>query len=145
MKKIFLLTAIWICLFSIGCNKDDDDTAASKKDLLTAGSWKLTAVVSDDDGDGTYETNDFIYFFDCYTDNYYIFKTNGELELNEGATKCDPADPQTETANWQLTNNETTLVIEGDSYAIEELNTSTLKLKQTFSGNRSSVVTFSKR
>ena len=145
MKKVFLFTAIWIGLFSIGCNKDDDDTAASKKDLLIAGSWKLTAVVSDDDGDGTYETNDFIQFSDCYTDNYYTFKTNGELEMNEGATKCDPADPQTDTANWQLTNNETTLVIEGDNYAIEELNTSTLKLKQTFSDNRSSLVTFSKR
>ena len=145
MKKVFLFTAIWIGLFSIGCNKDDDDTAASKKDLLIAGSWKLTAVVSDDDGDGTYETNDFIHFLDCYTDNYYTFKTNGELEMNEGATKCDPADPQTDTANWQLTNNETTLVIEGDNYAIEELNTSTLKLKQTFSDNRSSLVTFSKR
>ena len=144
MKKT-LLTAIWICIISIGCNKDDDVTAASKKDLLTAGSWKLTAVVSDDDGDGTYETNDFINFSGCYTDNYYIFKSNGDLELNEGATKCDPADPQTDLTSWQLTNNETTLIVNTDSYSIEELNTSTLKLKQTFSGNRSSVVTFSKR
>ena len=144
MKKT-LLTAIWICIISIGCNKVDDVTAASKKDLLTAGSWKLTAVVSDDDGDGTYETNDFIYFSGCYTDNYYIFKSNGDLELNEGATKCDPADPQIDLTSWQLTNNETTLIVDTDSYSIEELNTSTLKLKQTFSGNRSSVVTFSKR
>ena len=146
MKKIFFLTAIMICIITIGCNKDDVDTAASKKDLLTAGSWKLTAVVSDDDGDGTYETNDFINFLDCFTDNYYIFKTNGELEMNEGTTKCDPADPQTDIGSWELTNNETTLIIGNiDTYLIEDLNTSTMKLKQTFSGNRSSIVTFSKR
>jgi|SRR5690606_4184595 len=145
MKKITLLTAIFIIAINFGCKKDDDDNNPSKKDLLTTGSWKLTAVVSDEDGDGTHELNDFIYFSDCYTDNYYIFKANGELELNEGNSKCDQADPQTETANWQLINNENTLVIENDNYAIEDLNTSTLRLKETFSGNRSSVVTFSKR
>ncbi|MBA2499864.1 MAG: lipocalin family protein [Chitinophagaceae bacterium] len=144
MKKIIFFFATMMFVFVIGCKKDKD-VIASNKDFLTTGSWKLSAVVSDDDGDGTYETNDFINFLDCFTDNYYIFKPNGELEVNEGAIKCDPADPQTDIANWQLTNNETTLVIEGDSYAIEELNTITLKLKQTFSGNRSSVVTFSKR
>ena len=135
-----------MCIITIGCNKNDDDTAFSKKDLLTAGSWKLTAVVSDDDGDGTYETNDFINFSGCFTDNYYIFKPTGELEVNEGGTKCDPADPQTDIGSWQLSNNETTLIIGNiDTYLIEDLNTSTMKLKQTFSGNRSSVVTFSKR
>lgn len=142
MKKLFFLIISIIILAVPACSKKDK--TITKKDLLTSGIWRATAVMSDDDGDGTYETNDFIGFEDCYTDNDWIFRTNGELELNEGATKCAPSDPQTFMTTWQLTNNETTLVINLDTYSVEELNSSTLKIKLPLSGNRSSLITFSK-
>lgn len=143
MKKIISIAAIFFILLIAACNKKD--TAASKTELLTSGSWKLTAVMADNDANGTYEADEYAGFSDCFKDNYYTFRANNELELNEGATKCDPADPQTETATWQLTQNETHLAFGPDEYKLEELTISTLKWKEDYSGGRSSLVTFTKR
>ena len=141
--KSFLVTTTIFTLLIISCSKKDSNL--SKKDMLTSGSWKLTAVVSDDDANGSYEKDEFARFSDCYKDNYYTFQSNGVLELNEGPTKCSPADSQTETATWQLTQNETYLKINTDEWKLEELTISTLKWKEEYSGGRSSLVTFTKR
>ena len=141
--KSFLITTTIFTLLIISCSKKDSNL--SKKDMLTSGSWKLTAVVSDDDANGSYEKDEFARFSDCYKDNYYTFQSNGVLELNEGPTKCSPADSQTETATWQLTQNETYLKINTDEWKLEELTISTLKWKESYSGGRSSLVTFTKR
>ncbi len=141
--KSFLITTTIFTLLIISCSKKDSNL--SKKEILTSGSWKLTAVVSDDDANGSYEKDEFARFSDCYKDNYYTFQSNGVLELNEGPTKCSPADSQTETATWQLTQNETYLKINTDEWKLEELTTSILKWKEEYSGGRSSLVTFTKR
>lgn len=143
MKKIsFSIVAIFILVLT-ACSKKDK--TSGKAEMLKSGSWTLTASMSDEDGDGTYETDDFIDFPVCYTDNYYTFRNYGVLEYNEGLTKCDPGDPQSDEFTWELTNNETVLVIDTDSFAIEELSISTLRIKQTFLGNLSSTATFTKR
>jgi hypothetical protein len=142
MKPIFIilfLTLGWLG----GCSKEKDNN--SRESLLTSGSWKLTAAVADDDGNGSYETNAFAGFPDCFKDNYYIFQGNGDLELNEGLTKCDPGDPQTMTTTWAFTQNQSHLEIASDEYAIEELNETTLKLKLNLGGGRSNLTTFTKR
>ncbi|HMJ46525.1 MAG TPA: lipocalin family protein [Ferruginibacter sp.] len=145
MKKIVSITAMFTILLITACSKKDKELPVSKVQLLTSGTWKLTGVLSDNDGNGTYEENAYAGFLDCYKDNYYTFRVNYELELNEGLTKCAPSDPQTEMGNWQLTNNETNLVINTDPYSLEELNSNTLRIKETFGGNRSSMITFTKR
>ena|SRR5690606_7277595 len=144
MKNIFLLSALLISLFSISCNKDDENKTASKKDLLTAGSWKITAVVIDEDGDGNYEINNYLGFDACLTDDYYIFHHDGKLEINEGPSKCDPTDPQTITLNWQLVDNETILIVDSEAHTIEILNNTTLKIKYSFM-DINSLTTFTKR
>jgi len=144
MKSLLISTTIFVIL-TISCNKNKEDSNLSKKDLLASGTWKLTAVVADEDGNGSYETDRFASFLDCYKDNYITFRSNGELELNEGLTKCDPGDPQTATASWQLTQNETHLIFGSDEYTLEELTASTLKWKEEYSGGRSAFVTFTKR
>jgi hypothetical protein len=145
MKKIsFLFAATLFLFFTPACKKDKDKTQ-SKMELLTTGSWKVTASVSDNDGNGSYETNEFASFSSCFIDNIFTFKTNGQLELDEGPTKCDIMDPQTETVVWQLTNNEANLVVDSDTYDITELSTTTFKIKENLSAGRSSVVTFTKR
>src|SRR5215216_255299 len=101
MKKVILLHAIIAMLFISSCKKEDNKPQ-TKTDYLTSGTWIVTAVTSDEDGDGTYETNDFVDFDECYRDNFYTFHSDGKWEQNEGATKCDDADPQTNTALWQL-------------------------------------------
>jgi hypothetical protein len=139
MKKTSLIITTLVVMLLTACSKKDK--ILTKTDMLTSGGWILTAVIADNDGNGSYETNEFINFFDCYTDNIWMFKSNGKLELHEGISKCYAEDPQTIETNWQLTNNETTLVINTDSYTVEELNSTTLKMKQALSGNRSSRIT----
>ena len=142
MKKFIFLPII---LLVLNACKKNDTKAPTKADYLTNGTWVLTDVVSDDDGDGTYETHDFTDFVTCYTDNIYTFHSNGTLEMNEGDTKCEPGDPQTDTANWQLTNSENSMVFGTDTYSIEELSPNTLVMKLSYGDNRSSKVTFNKR
>ncbi len=143
MKKTISIASLFFILLLAACNKKDK--AASKTELLTSGTWKLTAVISDNDGNGTYETDDFATFFPCFTDNIWSFGASSVVTLDEGPTKCNPADPQTETGTWQLTQNETYLKINGDEWKLEELTTSTLKWKEEYAGGRSALVTFTKR
>ena len=144
MKKIFLFPAVIFILFT-ACSKKDKVIVMSKTELLTTGTWKLTAVVADNDGNGTYETDNFATFSACFTDNFWSFSVPSIVTLDEGPTKCAPADPQTETGTWQFTQNETHLKINGDEWKLEELTTSTLKWKEEYAGGRSALVTFTKR
>lgn len=125
------------------CKKDDADR--SKTDLVTDGSWNLTSLVSDQDGNGTYEFNDLSFAPSCFRDNFYVFKTNYELEINEGATKCDLTDPQVDVVSWSFGSNETIMFIDTEPQTILELTGSTLKLKQDNGGGSSTVATFTKR
>ena len=143
-KTIFVFAATFSLFFIPACKKEKEKTQ-SKTELLTTGSWKITAAVSDNDGNGSYETNDFASFPTCFVDNIFTFKTNGQLELDEGLTKCDVMDPQIETVSWQFTTNDTKIVVDSDTYDITELSTTTFKIKENFSGGGSSVVTFTKR
>jgi Lipocalin-like domain len=147
MKQDINITIIIFSLLLFACNKKDSAPAgqSQKSQLLTSGSWTLTAVIADEDGNGSYENDRFASFPACYTDNYYTFRSNGNLELNEGPSKCDPADPQTDGSSWRLTQNETHLVFGTDEYMLEELTASTLKWKEEYSNGRSAIATFTKR
>ena len=141
MKKIF--TSI-VCLYGIllACNKKDHDP--SKTELLMSGTWKITGIMSDNDGNGTYESNEYAGFPNCVKDNYFTFKAGSVLEMNESSEKCAPADPQTDNTTWQLTQNETKLVIDSEEYIIDLLNNSTLQIKEDVSAY-GSMITFTKR
>ena len=144
MKKIIPFYALIILVAFASCKKEDNKPK-TKSDFLTSGTWSVTAVTSDDDGDGTYETNDFADFVACYKDNFYSFHADGIWELNEGPTKCEDIDPQTDTDHWQLTNNETNIILATDTYIIQELTNMSLVIKLVLDDNRSSLVTFTKR
>jgi hypothetical protein len=143
MKIRTILTAAIFGLLLIACKKKD--TAISKSDLLISGTWKLTAVVSDDDGNGTYETNEYASFPVCFTDNFYAFHSTHKFVYDEGPTKCDPLDPQTDEVSWQLADNEATLMIDSDPYSILQLDNQTLRVKEDLGSNRSTMTTFTKR
>jgi hypothetical protein len=143
MKHITSFTAICLILSLAACSKKDK--VQSKTEILTTGSWRLTASETDNDGNGTYEVNEYSSFLPCFTDNFFTFNVSGQVISDEGLTKCDPMDSQTETTTWQFTNNETNLVVDGDSYEIKELSNTTLRLKLPFAGGRSSQVIFTKR
>jgi hypothetical protein len=109
-------------------------------ELLTTGSWKRTAYVSDPAydlyGDGTFHTNILNVMKACELDNFETYYTDGTWELNEGPTKCDELDSQTRTLPWAFVDNETKIVFNGyDEYVLLELTATTLTLSQTFLEN----------
>ena len=86
------------------CDKDDDDppSTKTKTELLTTGTWKFsTATSSGADVSSQIPA--------CIRDNTYTFAVAGTGTLNEGATKCNSADPQTSNFTWNWASNETVL------------------------------------
>ncbi len=146
MKKI-LLTVLCYLLIVAGpsCKKDESGKPVSKTDFLTDGPWRMTAYHEDDEGDGVFERDIYPQLDGCITDNYFTFKANGQFEMNEGTAKCDDTDPQTDVTSWQLTQDEKNLVIDTDSYVIEELSPTTLKVKQIVTGLYGEMLTLTKR
>ena len=131
MKKSLLLAIVpFITLLS--CDKTDSPTTntRSKAEMLTSGTWKISAIASDNDGNGSYETDVYLIFPACLKDNFYSFKIGGALDMDEAAVKCDPADPQINTTSWLLSQNDTRLTLDGDEYVIDQLTATTLKFKE---------------
>ena len=138
IKRSALLIVMTGAIIFYSCKKDKDDStpAKTKTELITTGSWKLTAFTvnpaRDIDGDGTAETDVYSKAPACVKDNFTIFKTNSEGEDNEGATKCNSADPQIKQWSWNFNSDETHLLFDGFDYTIADLTASTLKLTDIY-------------
>lgn len=133
MKKMirFTLIAFAALIVLSSCKKDDK----SNTELLTAGNWKLVSEMEKVDN-GNWVENIGSYS-SCDLDDYIIFKTNNTYEFNEGASKCDPTDPQIETGIWAFEANETKLSVDGEAADLKELSSSTLMISSsiTFGGS----------
>lgn len=128
------------------CEKEDKQT--SRTDLLTNGQWRMTSYTLsppyDLDGDGTADADGLATFADCDRDDLFIFKKDGTLVLDEGPTKCNPIDPQTENTTWAFVNNETEVVIDGERATIVELTASQFRVSVNVGGSTGNI-TFSKQ
>ncbi|MBS4066079.1 MAG: hypothetical protein KGZ74_16075 [Chitinophagaceae bacterium] len=104
------------------CKKKND--AKSKTQLLTQSAW-LTAKYEEKVNNGAF-VDDFPNWDACDKDDKTIFAANNVATLDEGATKCDPNAPQTQTGTWSFGDNETKLVLNGENFTIEQLDETTL-------------------
>ena len=143
MKNYLLLLAVAASVSLSSCGNDDDEvTPKTKTELLTASGWKATSLTVspaiDFNMDGTPDS-DLMQFVDaCSKDDITTFKTDKTYTEDEGATKCDPADPQVfATGNWTFNGDETAVTLtetgatQSDTYTIAELTENTLKYTQT--------------
>lgn len=92
------------------CDDNSDPNPAPIKtatELLMAKSWKITAV-TEKEGDEPAE-DVYVDGPTCLQDNIYQFQTGGVFVLDEGATRCNSADPQTRTGTWAQSNSGMTL------------------------------------
>lgn len=132
MKKFstYLVLAT-LGLAAVGCSDDSDDAAPSKTTLLTAKSWRPTAI--------SVAGNNYIDLIlsdPCDKDDFVTFKADKTAVYDEGADRCDPTGSQTSTGSWEFTNSEAKLkltdptgeVIEGD---ILTLNSTTLTVRSS--------------
>jgi len=147
----FCLSAL--VLFSTACKKDkDEDEQQKTKSELLVGNWMLTSDAYnpgyDFTGSGTLVTEGYPFYESCEKDDVVTFKTGGTGEFSEGATKCDPNANQTEPFTWALTNNDNTLVIQGQQFNLVQVDNSTLKVSSAFteSGvNYTNTLTFTRK
>ncbi|NCA86640.1 MAG: hypothetical protein EOM83_13910 [Clostridia bacterium] len=118
------------------CNKDDDDSPSKTKTI----SGKKFYVKSMNVNPGVTTpigiiTDLYSFMPDCVKDDFMTFNENGTVVDDEGATKCEPTDPQTESGTWEFMTDETQLRMTYDDVAqvfdIEALTDTSLKLSYT--------------
>jgi len=153
MKKLLpAFVFIGIALLASSCKKDKSNSPAASKtktDLITQSSWKFSKATV-----GGSDVSSFLQA--CQKDNILSFLkpsgSSGDGSLDEGATKCNTGDPQTNPFTWYFQNNEssihiTTILFTGGSsdFTLVSLSATELVLSQniTVSGNtQNAVVTF---
>lgn len=125
---------IFICCFALilpACKKDKK--SKTRTELLTSGSWHVTAYTVDPaidwDGDGTEESNVYAIMEQCIKDDRTTFTADGKGELDEGATRCNSNDPQVTPLVWSFDQSEELLKVQGTDYIIESLTESQLIVK----------------
>jgi hypothetical protein len=147
MKKNFLIFPAIAFLALSSCKKNNETNentpenskpVITKTDILTAKSWKLTAATISPGisfQGGPFITDFYQYIEDCKKDDLVIYKADGKLITDEGASKCNPDDPQTEEFNWSFSNNETKIIMDGDTSTIMQLDSTTLRISTAMDGS----------
>jgi uncharacterized lipoprotein YehR (DUF1307 family) len=129
MKKYFSLFLALVALFVVS-SCSDDDSDASRTDLLTSKSWVVTKYEVEVSGQSIDLTEDYM---DCEGDNVITFSKDGKYNQTAGTNTCN-GDEESETGTWALKNSDKTIVltVDGDVVEIEihSLSSSTLKVKQ---------------
>lgn len=137
----FLVLSISLSTVLTSCKKEETassttSSSATKTDHLAGKSWVLksakiapTFTQAGITIDDLYKTMDA-----CDKDNTMTFKTDKTFVTDEGATKCDPKAPQTETGTWALIDSETKI------QTVQGKKTTTLNLISV--SNTSLVVTY---
>jgi hypothetical protein len=129
------------------CKKDKDQT---RSELLAAKAWKLADYGDDINKNGIIDASESD-LGNCEKDDSYAFASGGTGTFDEGASKCDQADPQTAAFSWQLTEGETKLTLSVGVYPIVAgatiitLDNSNFVFAQDFSGTGQKTIIVLKR
>jgi hypothetical protein len=118
-----------VTLIQTSCKKTEQPipTAPDVAAILQNKDWKATAItVSPAMGGITDIYNNFLDA--CNRDDLFKFNANNIFLYDEGATKCNPADPQTQDGSWNYNSNTKNLFFQltppSDEYnmTIKEIN-----------------------
>jgi Lipocalin-like domain len=116
-----IMTLVILMLLN-GCTKED---LMTKEELLTDGKWTIRSynIIP-----GLNDPDMLVFYDACERDNFLQFYSNKTGEFNEGATKCDPRDQQSELFTWSLNESETKITIDNREVEIAELSGSRFAL-----------------
>lgn len=137
MKCINLIVSSVLVAVLCSCKKDDEPMARQKTrpELITAGSWRVSSYTvnpaADVNGDGVKETDVYANMESCERDNRVTFYLTGAGQIDEGPTKCDPADEQITLINWSFSQDESSVTIDGILYEIVSLGETELRVRQS--------------
>jgi hypothetical protein len=133
MKTVkFLAIALAALSMSFSaCKKEEEKTETPKvagSTLLTGKDWRVSALTIVSAG-GTIDV--LAAMQACEKDDLQEFMANGNIVNKAGATKCDPADPDTEPGGtWAFLDNDTKFrVIDGDTSIAEVVELTATKFR----------------
>jgi hypothetical protein len=112
-KHINPLTGLAVLLFLTvwsACSKSSSGSSGPSANtvLITQATWKYDTSGIDLNKDGIVDIGDTTVPV-CEKEYTYLFNKDSTGILTEGATKCNPSDPQTENFTWSFTNNQSGL------------------------------------
>ena len=115
MKKL-IIVALFIAGAFIACKKDDDKvTPVTAVDLLASGTWNIDTIGFDADKNGSIDEAVPGGFEECELDNTLTFNKDSVSGVyDEGALKCDSADPQTIDFGYELKNGDSVINFTGN-------------------------------
>lgn len=134
-----------ILSITFACKRKKDPTPETNTQKLVGKNWKMVAMTVSPSIGGN--TDLFTPAPNCEKDNFLNFSANGKFVANEGASKCQPNNPQTETLDWSWTDNETKIVMDGESSDVLQNDGNVLRLRtptEIEGGNYIVIVTFNK-
>lgn len=118
-SSLFLLMLLSVAFLS--CQKESDSNnggAQTNTDYITSSAWVYQSSGVDVDKNGTIDQSlEDLGVPSCSLDNTLTFKKDGTATADEGATKCDPADPQSTSFNWNFADGEKSLEIKNNVFA----------------------------
>lgn len=105
MKKT-LFAILFIAVAFVACKKKEKNTT-TKSEMLEKGKWKVSELKFKN-ASGEQDLLDLT--SECDKDNFYFFNADKSITADEGASKCNSADPQSTTdGKWALDNDDTKL------------------------------------
>ena len=137
MKQIKHFALIFIFALTLNSCKKETTPVKSKTELICNGNWIIKSITVNPgiDVGGVVITDWLTQREPCENDNYDKFESSGSGVTNEGATKCNPAGPQTFAFTWSFKNNETVLTYDGDDCDINTLSENELIFGPTYDGD----------
>lgn len=120
-KRLSILLLFLIPTLLISSCKEDDDsddlpksssTSLSAKQKMTNKNFKYVEYNYSIDGVTFSTLND---FQDCQKDDITTFLDDGTYTYDDNTNRCSTSSPKVITANWSLIDDDTKLVLEGES------------------------------
>ena len=144
IKNNLFVLLVSVSILGMGCSsKEAPLPIKTKTELLTTGSWKFSSATAS----GTDISNQNPPFSACKKDNVLTFSANGTGNVNEGATKCNAADPTDTPFTWNWLNSETTLHIStilftggGSDFTLESVSETQLIVSQGYTPGAGSTI-----
>lgn len=113
MKNAIVVAALFLAVAAVSCKKDkNEDEGLTTFQLITSSNWKIDTIGWDMDKNGVIDGA--VSLQDCELDNTLTFSADSTGVFDEGATKCEDADPQTSPFTWTLNDSTKVLTINGD-------------------------------
>ena len=109
-----LAAAVFGTVLFMACSDATGPDSGTVTQRLVGKSWRVTAMTVNPgiDFGGGIITDFYSLIPNCDRDNTIRFNANGSLTEDEGATKCDPAYPQTtSTGSWSLNAAQTAITV----------------------------------